>query len=345
VRFTAPTFSESVTRSAWVFDLDLSAQPISGVLSSGPGAAGPPRRLVSITSASFQPLLTIFGRLDQKGAIHVFVDPPSGQDNTSSRPPVCQVYLPRLDLTFELQHDGHLEAVNFPGMVVTEDQCLGTLVGFSACLHVSSKPGRTLARKLIVPVLSHFPEQLTYFEYDLNEDLRYLRGGTRSANLYLAYLHAATAASLPDPFTGLTGGEMAQLLLNSSWSNAPLDNPSRHILSKLIPSAAPRRHRYPELSWGMLEILKPVKPLHGRGQLQVFLDVLVLASHLLLEDSQELAALHEVVPEKLLLPLTSRWAYWRWRDYLSPIQRLTTDGEARLGLPSPDRVGLVSGST
>ena len=71
--------------------------------------------------------------------------------------------------------------------------------------------------------------QPPYFYYEVDTLLRQLRvpPGEMGA-VYLALLNAATVSPLPEPFTGLTGTEMAIIILQSThcWSLDSTDNSS-----------------------------------------------------------------------------------------------------------------------
>ena len=87
------------------------------------------------------------------------------------------------------------------------------------------------------------------FAYEYQPTLRRLKAAhSIEACLYLALLHAATAQPLADPFTGLTGTEMALHLLPpnsaSTWSCKPLSDTSLSILSQLA-TLSPVRKFYP----------------------------------------------------------------------------------------------------
>ena len=71
---------------------------------------------------------------------------------------------------------------------------------------------------------------------------------SNEAWLYLALLHAATSQVLADPFTGMSGTEMALHLLppnsSSTWSCKPLSSTSTRILTELA-KMTPCRQFYP----------------------------------------------------------------------------------------------------
>ena len=88
------------------------------------------------------------------------------------------------------------------------------------------------------------------FDYEYQSVLRRLKAANSfEACLYLALLHAATAQPLADPFTGVTGTEMALHLLppNSArtWSCKPLSAVSKSIIGQLV-QLSPMRSFYPD---------------------------------------------------------------------------------------------------
>ena len=88
------------------------------------------------------------------------------------------------------------------------------------------------------------------FAYEYQPVLRRLKAANSiEACLYLALLHAATAQPLADPFTGVTGTEMALHLLppNSArtWSCKPLSAVSKSIIGQLV-QLSPMRSFYPD---------------------------------------------------------------------------------------------------
>ncbi len=61
-------------------------------------------------------------------------------------------------------------------------------------------------------------------------------GDSRAGWLYLAYLHALTNFSIPDPFTGVTGYERAIQILQAGlcFSSEPLDDESLKTMKMFI---------------------------------------------------------------------------------------------------------------
>lgn len=184
------------------------------------------------------------------------------------------VKLPRYHLNFNLIN-GHLHSVEYKGFKVAYNQSQrGTLIGLQHGLlldnigeNIKTSGGNVIKRILIVPhghlsVISSKEEhhqrvkvdlanlrQPPFFSYELDPVLKRLKADrSKCAWLYLASLHAATSTgvpSLPDPFTELTGTEMAAQILQSAcvWSCSPYDSESLHCL-KMIRKLSPRRVYY-----------------------------------------------------------------------------------------------------
>jgi hypothetical protein len=172
------------------------------------------------------------------------------------------IYLPRHDLTFYLTSSSLLECQSFPGLVIdTNYRGIGTLIGLRTVISLRSND-RLSQRKILIPkgalssaqgTYGHpltsidLKEARGYFVYEVDEVLGRLHG-TRSieSDLFLAYLHALTSASLPDPLTQRAGThEALQCLTNSScYSAYSLSFEARSYLDGLA-SLSPRRTFYP----------------------------------------------------------------------------------------------------
>lgn len=190
-------------------------------------------------------------------------------------------HLPRLNLEFFINPSGKLECRQFPGMVVDQDQNIGTLVGLENRLVVH----QSSVRSVIIPYGEiHFEtcdnhmraqidtkghQKVKYHIYTIDTRLGRLVGnGSLASNLYKTFLHAITSYCLPDSLTrgegtyealgGRTGTEeaLAGLRAAATWSFQTLDNEGVEAnLLKLISSLTPGRIYYPE----HLKVMQTVK--------------------------------------------------------------------------------------
>ncbi|OKL60912.1 hypothetical protein UA08_03562 [Talaromyces atroroseus] len=142
---------------------------------------------------------------------------------------MLEIELPSIDLQFYV-HPGEqvIYARQYPGMVIDDNQSLGTLVGLRSRLLLTNQKG---SRLLIVPegdvtweayqghinVYVDKRSMIRSHSYLVDDQLRRLvDNGSLQSKLFLCYLHALTSFCLPDPFTMRTGTEQALSILNSA---------------------------------------------------------------------------------------------------------------------------------
>mmetsp|Transcript_123696 Transcript_123696/g.395781 ORF Transcript_123696/g.395781 Transcript_123696/m.395781 type:complete len:2282 (-) Transcript_123696:2769-9614(-) len=197
----------------------------------------PHSKLIDIRSPTFTAMYTgVFSRLAPFSQVHAYY-------NAAEDVGGCEIVLPRLQgLHFDVstgrrgEGEGAGEVRRRNAVVkcrelqaeVLENQQLGTLVGLCHGLLLQDASGQRMLlvphgtverrkhkhdttvidiRKLRTPSL---------FTFRVREDLRDLHGPPdRLAWLYLALLHAKTAAPVPDPFTGRLGSSQSMELLRS----------------------------------------------------------------------------------------------------------------------------------
>ncbi|KAG5190982.1 hypothetical protein JKP88DRAFT_275030 [Tribonema minus] len=191
-------------------------------------------RLVDVRSASFEHLFSrVIWRLELRERVHVWAA------RAAAAPAAAAARGGGSSGGGSADHGGVMR--------VAASQSFGALIGLkhSLLLEDARLPPLPPQRKVIVPhgdaYAYNAPDGATtatvttaletiasppYFVYAVDDALRQLRPSEhRLAALHLARLHAATAAPLPDPLTGVTGTESAMLLLRSGrcWRLQPLD--------------------------------------------------------------------------------------------------------------------------
>lgn len=196
--------------------------------------------------------------------------------------------LPRLNLTFTVENDEgniHLASREYKGMIVAEEQHIGTLVGLVSGLVLRSRYSESQSSCLLLPhgtprikrgkndagPFWHQKVEMdtrslntpAVFVYRIDHILRQLRG-EESLNswLMLAYLHGCTSYLLPDPFTGSTGTERMIQILESGmcYQSRPLDERGISLL-RAIAKLTPVRNYYPKHLKRMQSISWP--PVHS----------------------------------------------------------------------------------
>ena len=176
--------------------------------------------VVPLKSKTASTVGTILSPLALPSEIHVILQ--ASQE-------VVEVELPRLQLGFSLEFGGVLlKSREFRGMSVDRDQSLGTLIGLSNRLVLSSSNGNRLA--LVPEGLVSYTSNGGHVHVGVDRSsitkVHPLRvngrlgmfddNGSLQGKLFLAYLHALTTFCLPDPFTHKTGTEQALSILRSA---------------------------------------------------------------------------------------------------------------------------------
>ncbi len=181
------------------------------------------------------------------------------------------IELPRFRLSFFLS-EGELESKNMHGMVIDNNQCLGTMIGLGSQLVLRNKDPKFASlphsRHVIIPhgdvhftlspdenhvrvhidTRTHFMRQVTWHKYEIDSDLGLLVGNVNLASrLYRIYLHALCSNPLPDPLTSQTGTDHALQELGAAgcFSFQRLTEADVKLL-RLIESITPCRQYYPQ---------------------------------------------------------------------------------------------------
>ncbi|KAH9826656.1 Protein of unknown function (DUF3645) [Teratosphaeria destructans] len=171
-----------------------------------------------------------------------------------------EVDIPSLRLGFQLREKSSvLLSREYRPMAVDHDQSLGTLIGFSNKLVLKS-PSSSDRMVLILEssltyrkhadhVLCHVSERAGSKVHALGIDgllHRLQDNGDIGCRLYVAYLHALTSHSLPDPLLRRTGTEQALTILRSKATESfeQLSQSEVDLLSK-ISDLSPSRRYYP----------------------------------------------------------------------------------------------------
>jgi len=170
-------------------------------------------------------------------------------------------HLPRLKLDFFIEK-GKLHCRQFSGMVVDEDQHIGTLVGLDnrlvtrqgALRSVIIPHGKISVQRcqthVNVDIDTRKLQRVKYHTYTIDPILGRLVGnGSLLSHLYKCYLHAVTSYCIPDGLTGRTGTEEAIFGLRAAatWSFQTLDTRGAEAeLFKLIADLTPKRVYYPQ---------------------------------------------------------------------------------------------------
>ena len=182
----------------------------------------------------------IFNRIEKDEHIHFFLLRESSNISIS---------VPRHRLSFIAQKpENEVFSVEFPTFRIAHSHSIGTLIGLESCLVLESET----SKKMIIPhgdlderlqfnhasihinlTKFYFP---SFFVYSLDENLCQLSPpASQVANLFLALLHAKTSFPVEDPFTKLTGFEVALYTTRGgrSLSYKPLDQRAIQILAQL----------------------------------------------------------------------------------------------------------------
>lgn len=211
---------------------------------------GPQRLLLDVRSAMTTMITNVLAPLEFAEFIDVTYK--SGTAN---------VHLPRLKLDFSINWSNKLECKQFQGMMIDDDQRIGTFIGLENLLVVRQGP----TRSIIVPYGTVLFEQrdshtkveidttgmdrVKYHMYTVNTTLGTLVGnGSLTSHLYKIYLHAVTSHCLPDPLTRRTGTEEALAGLRAaatrSFQTVETDSVDADLF-RLIAALTPVRVYYP----------------------------------------------------------------------------------------------------
>jgi hypothetical protein len=284
----------------------------------------------------------IFHRLEIRDGISVFLT----KDGAHS--PII-VELHRLGLNFQVDCASCICKCTQLSMDVAIDQDIRTLRTLQNKLVLERGSGSTRERILIVPAgcgasrdikattLVQLPpwgsNEAQVHQYVVDEELKQLRGKSEHSLLYMAFLSAFTGDSIVVPFTGITGLDMALLLLRHCKSNKPYDTESLRLL-KMVISCAPKRKPaglYEDVEWSPCD-----DPL-ARS------DALFLLPGLMVFEANQLSALHvssantikanQKLAKECLegSPLYKR-AYWLAKEYYPQSALLESGEEQKLEL-------------
>jgi hypothetical protein len=217
--------------------------------------------LVNTASSSARTVSQVFSPLENPHHVHIILDTNSA---------TVDVELPRLQLDFYLeQHDHRFYSRAYRGMIVDENQHIGTLVGLTSKLVLKHAHNVEEQRMLLIPAPHKYcAPNVTYakvpnvhhvsvgihkdgptrvYAYSVDTILgRVLDSGDLQSKLFLCLLHALTSHCLPDPLTGYTGTETALTILQSAAvrSFESLTTENVDLLSR-IANLSPLRVFYP----------------------------------------------------------------------------------------------------
>ncbi|KAF3059206.1 hypothetical protein GL218_04803 [Daldinia childiae] len=171
------------------------------------------------------------------------------------------IELPRLKLGFHLkQGETSIYSHQFRGMLVDEDQSIGTLIGLQSMLVLKGDNGRVRRKALIPNGNVSFNKYGKHIHVDIEKQSstmayiyevdgligRLINNGSLQGRLLLSYLHALTSFPLPDPLTGKTGTEEALSILKSAAVRSFIKLTEENLeLLKKIALLTPARYYYP----------------------------------------------------------------------------------------------------
>lgn len=223
-------------------------------------------RLVDIHSDTFSRLLKPFECFELSKHVHAFVrDVTTNSGPEAASQQHLSIELVRYDLTFQV-HGQRLKCVELGGFEVDQVQAdLGTLVGFRNYLTLSHSQAYSSRRIVLIPdvvegltiqttrrnVVDHHDVNLDlseisrHFRYDIDTDLKTIRGQSSRANIYLAFLLAATASSMDNPFNDITGTTHAVELLSSPACAVQFGDADLSVLLAKIAALSRKRSYYP----------------------------------------------------------------------------------------------------
>ena len=256
ISFREPEFVD-LSGCNYILDFDTRCMSVCEGATVG---VQPKSSLVELSSGFGSTLVTIFKKLELPKCMEIW-QRPDGQ---------IYILLPRLNLTFYAvggENELVIYSVDHNGWCVDNDQTIGTLIGLQHGLILVKYPATDYTQRCLL--LPHASVSLrtmvngthpgvtlqlnklrnpALFRYTLNSNLKQLQAPTsHAAWFFLAYLHGVTSSMQPDPFTSMTGTEMAMTILQSarSWSSSPYDADSKHWL-ECIACLSPQRQYYPK---------------------------------------------------------------------------------------------------
>ncbi|KAF3275888.1 hypothetical protein TWF970_006499 [Orbilia oligospora] len=172
-------------------------------------------------------------------------------------------FLPRYKLDFFLNESDSIECRSIRGLIVDQNQNIGTLIGLKSFLKLRPNGKASAQECILLPygnimtyeaksghasVCIEAPESdRSYAVYHIDRVMnKLLDDGTLKARYTRLYLHAVCGGILPDPLTGRTGVAEALDGLRSaaSFSFQTLQNTEAALL-KLIAKLTPNRSFYP----------------------------------------------------------------------------------------------------
>ncbi|KAL8296078.1 hypothetical protein RB600_001523 [Gaeumannomyces tritici] len=223
-----------------------------------------PHCLVSRRSKTENAIAAVLHPIENVEHLHICLNTAAAASNA------LDVEVPRLRLQFSLDCDSDkLKSKQFRGMWVDRgSQSVGTLMGLQSKLALVNGNG---ARMLLVPdgkvtwalksreandieesrhVVVHVTKGTSSAcrAYQVDPQLgRLADDGSLRSKIYLAYLHAITSFSIPDPLTAHTGTERALSILRSAAVRS-LFQPTEPDLELLVSISrlTPSRSFYPE---------------------------------------------------------------------------------------------------
>ncbi len=192
-------------------------------------------------------------RLEDYDYVHVFK---SKNDQS-----YLDIQFPRLKLNFKLNKSkNEIWSEEHSTFKVSSCQKLETLIGLQSLL-VLIEDNDYPIKKLLIPhgkIIKSDTKKVTIeyeeakkpscFSYIIDENFHSIKAeDSNTAWLFLALLHAFTSQILCDPFTNMTGTDMALYLLKSGncWSCKELSEESKDILNE-FKSLSPKRKFYPK---------------------------------------------------------------------------------------------------
>ena len=218
--------------------------------------------LLNMKSKDAQRVSLLLKPIEYEAYIHISLD-------ISSQ--TLKVELPRLKLDFHVRDgDDQIYSRQYRGMIIDNDQEIGTLIGLTSKL-VLRRARNSTDRLVLIPegfvsyrkILGHHlsvsiskQSNTVVHAYQIDPTLRrVLDNGALQSKLLLCYLHALTSHWLPDALTCCTGTEAALTILRSSavrsFSGLSLENVT--LLNK-IATLSPSRRYYPSHARSMQQI-------------------------------------------------------------------------------------------